>query len=698
LKDLYDNRPDFVLSCIKELLQENDNVKTQLVNVWKRNIYFTNGIQNMTSGGSFVIDNGTTQTVNHGGGNRKNTYNTNEIYQIVRTLVSYMTRARPAVDVFSANKSENSKLSAQMVNKVFEAKYDLDDELENSRVAAYWGLTTGTVFRKDYFDYSLGYEVQLPQYDELGNPVIDPETGEPVIDSQMSGNNSVAIKTGFNVGFDFLASTFDDTGFIHESYLADVEWIREAFDQEKEGFTGRASSVVADGKIGLSLLSLEELKTAAPGTRTMGTSMFSNREKAMVTEFFVKPNRDYPEGRLLILAGEQLVYDSVSPYCFKNMQGIWHPYTPWVFEPFIGRLFGKSLVEDLISSQMRLNEINGAILENANTLAKTDVLVSELAKMKQGVFAGGGSRVYSWSGLGPEPKKWAGVALPEQFFKERQELLDGMVRRAGTNFVMSGNPPPGVTAGAALELLLQNATSQQSDTMTAWEKFHEKAYSRKINVIKKFSQYPDDNIRNYLLSLTGDALNEEIDAFIGSDIADGVTIKIESGSMIPKMEKFKRDTMMTLLKEGALGPVQEDSPRGAVLREKIQKEMGVFGFDLEDSKDVEKAKWENERITRKEMPDPQLYDNHQIHIYVLLTLMKDPLFIERGDQMAKGIAAEHLAWHQEQVAMAQMQEQQAQMDAQMQQMGAEAQMKQMHAPAQDQPDMGAERPATTSLQ
>lgn len=664
MKALYDEKTDNAASCMTEILQEDSSQKQALVQLWKRNVYFANGMQSLGSFGGYpsreTSDSTTTRGFSLSG--QANAFVTNEIAPIIRTLVSYITRSRPSVEIFSADKTQGSRLSARISQKIMEAKYDLDHEQESSRQFAYWGLVTGSAFRKDYWDQSSGPEIELPVYDELGNEIIDPNTGEPVTELNVTGNNRVSIKSGFSVGLDFTADSFHDMGYIHESYMADVEWVREAFDVEAPGFTGKAKKVVADGVVGLNLQTLEELKTATPGKLGDSSTTKSNREKVCVHEFYVKPTLTWREGRLIIMANNMALYDGPSPYVFKSLETIWHPYTAWFFEPFVGRVYGKSLVEELIAPQRRLNEINKAIIKNANTVAQVDVLVSELAQMTAGVFGGGGSKVYKWSGVGPEPKKWQGESLPAQFFNERAQIIEQMVRIAGTNFVMSGNVPTGVTAAAALELLMNNATSQQSDTLIAWERAHENAYTIKLNLLKKFGEYPNKNVADYLRSISGDALMTEIDAFKGTDIADGVTLKIETGSMIPKLEKFKRESMMQLMKEGALGPVGEDSPRGSLLREKIQREMGIFDLDVDDTQDVKKAKWENDRMLEGQMPDPQPYDNHGIHIYVLTGWMKDPLYIERASPEVKMLAMQHLQWHQEQQAT---QQQQQMMQAQM---------------------------------
>jgi hypothetical protein len=183
---------------------------------------------------------------------------------------------------------------------------------------------------------------------------------------------------------------------------------------------------------------------------------------------------------------------------------------------------------------MRLNEINGAIIHNANTLAKVDVLAVE-NQMKRGVMNGMGGNIYTYRMIpnAPPPQKWKGVPLPEQFFKEKDALIEQMVREAGTNLIMTGEAPKGVTAASALELLLDNSTTQHSDMSISWEKFTEEGFTKKLRVIRQFNKLPNEDIVDYLRTMSKDNLDLEISSFVGEDVGDGWNLKVESGSTIP---------------------------------------------------------------------------------------------------------------------------------------------------------------------
>lgn len=677
MKELYDTI-DKASPIIDELWRSDQQSKSELAQLWQRCAAFANGNQQTTSQNAQTAQiSGSQFLVSQSQDTRQQIYTTNEIESIKRTLVSYMTRSKPAVEVYASDDSDERKMSAMVGERVVEAKYDLDNEYTNAKLSAEIALIFGTVFRKDYFDSTLGREAEIPVFDELGNEVVDPMTGEVQMNSRKTGDSAVAILTPLSISFDWSYTDFNRLPWIQESYLMPIEWIHESFGQEGPGFTGKALQVTDGGEVGNSLMVLEQMKYATP--YSYGSSTRTNTKgKSLVIETYIEPNKSLPKGRLIIKAGGIDVYDSFnkgqdlgSPYFMPESPVMWHPYTMFQYAMYMGRMLGKSMVEGIIPQQMRLNEINGAILQNANTMAKADWL-SPVNCLKRGIINGGGGNVFTFqphpSGLKPE--KLNGVALPTQFFKEKQDLIDQMVREVGTNFVMQGQAPTGVTASSAIEQLLENSTTQQSDLMNCWEKFHEQAYSKKLRVIRNFNDLPNQDIVDYLRNQNRDNLELEIKSFVGQDLGDGLSLKIEAGSTVPKSAKFSKDLYKELATEGLLGPVGEDSPRGARLRKELLSKFGEKGFDIDESADVEKANWENVRMLKSMPVEVWEEDNDEIHLSCHISKCKDPKFLERATDQVKQFYMDHIAAHKQSMA------QKAAM--QQQQMAAQAQAQQAH--------------------
>lgn len=671
IKELYQDIAQ-ATGFIKKAYEDDQSAKQMLVRLWERNAAFANGNQAIIPQASATMQfSGSNLYASDNQALRAKAYITNEIEPIVRTLVSYATKSKPTIDIYAPERNESGEARANIANRVLDAKYTLDNEATNSKVAATYSLIYGTVFRKDFWNTSKGSDFSIPVYDELGNEITDPMTGDIQTREMKTGDSDVAILTPFSMSFDWSYPDFDSLPWIMESYLMPVEWGRAMFDRKEPGYTGKGASIQEGDALGFSLETLERLKYATPFNYGASVNIKTSG-KALFQEIYAEPTEEMPKGRLIILANGIAVYDSWndgddlgSPYFMPYERAMWHPYTMFTNEMYVGRILGKSLVEGILPIQIRLNEINGAILQNANTLAKVDILSPENA-LKRGVLNGQGAQVYTYKPhpSGAKPEKWAGQPLPIQFFNERDMLIETMVRIAGTNMVMQGQPPKGVTAAAAIESLLENASSQRSDWMIAWEKFHEQAFTKKLRIIRNFNKVPNKDIVDYLRMVAKDALDEDLESFVGEDIGDGLTAKIEPGSMIPRSEKATRELFKEFAAQGLLGPVQEDSPRGAKLRKELLGKFGEKGFEVDEAADVDKAYWENDRMVKKLPVEVWEEDQHEIHLSCHISKAKEPKFLERADDLTKQAFEAHIAEHKQFLQMQRMQMQQQQLQAQ----------------------------------
>lgn len=629
MKELYDENEVIVNGFVKEFLADEQKFKQTWAKQAKRQLAFANGDQRVdtATGASPIMVN--SQPANYMYDNRQNVYQTNEIEPIVRTLTAYMCRARPTAECFPASwDDEEQKNVAKLAEMVHNAKYDIDNEYQNSRMSAFWSLSVGNVYAKDFW-----------------NP-----------DKGPYGSNDTAILTPFSVSIDHSIVDFDKQPLIVESYMIDKDWAKEVFNQEGPGYTGKAAEIGEEAPDIGTLNTLEEIKYSLPyiGYQYPGNP----KNKTLVNEIYIPPSRDWPKGRFIINCGGKTVFSSLrelgSPYYMPLEDEMWHPYTHFGFEPYVGRALFKSLVEQILPLQIRLNEINGAILENANTLAKPNIMAA-VNQLKKGVLNGRGSNVYTYQVIpGAQPPfAFEGTPLPSQFFQEKKQLIDTMVRVAGTNFVMSGTPPTGVTAASAIQTLLENASSQLSDVMISWEKFHERRFTKKLRVIHKFMTHPDDKLTNYIKLLNKNMLEKQIKDFVGqTDLSDGIVLKIQYGSMIPKSELAKKDLYKEMAKEGLLGPITDPTPQGAKLREQMLERLGEKPFDSEEGVEVKKAKWENDRMMQGLPVEVSQYDIDAIHLPCHVGELQSPTFLEKASDEQKIAFDNHIQEHKAKQAQA----------------------------------------------
>jgi len=681
MKALYSNDTSKIEDAVKNLFRDDQGYKTTLAQVWLRNINFANGNQffNYNAAPAFYGNNPILQgSQNIGMGQL---LATNEIEPILRTMVSFLTRAKGAIEVFPADKTDQGRYRAKLAEQIHNIKYEIDNEVMKSQMAAHWAMVCGTVIRKDFWDYTVTKDAEWIVHDEFGNEVTDPQTGQVMTKRSRIGSNAVSINTPFTISTDPEETERDNLPWILETYIKPIEWAREAYNKQEEGYTGKAHLIGEDSATGDVIGMFEQLKYATPIYSIFGGGRGPMKDKTLVHEIYVRPNDEFPNGRLLIVAGCQLVYAYDSPYFFGAEPIQWHPYKFYSYEPYIGRFWGKSLVEQLVPIQVRINEINTAIIHNANTLAKPNICAAE-KQLKRGILNGEGANVYTYNMVpnAPPPFVMQGTPLPAQFFEEKQQLIDAMVRIVGTNFVMQGKPPSGVTAAAAIEQLLENANTQQSMVVQGWEEFHGLAYTSKLRLLRDFLKNPDPAIDDYLRTMAPDALQFQLKSFKGEDLSEGIGVRIVQGSMVPKSETAKRSMYNDMVKNGIIIGLNEDSPRGEKVREQYLEKMGLEGFETEQSVQAKRAQWENENMMQGIPAHVSKYDVTPVHMGTHLTTYLSPEFQERATPEQRQLFETHMQEHE-------MAEQQKQEQSQMQAMAAQGMLPPGAPPPEGPPAM-----------
>lgn len=651
MKELYSDNLEKVEGAIGELWQGDQNYKSTLSKQWELNVNYYNGLQNINFASVMRSSDG--QIIVPRSDPEGNLYISNEIGPAGRAIVSFLTRSKPSVEVFGVEDSEGSKLRAYMAEKIHEAKYDLDNEQAKSIAAAEWGFCTGTAVRKDWWDYSYGKEGEVIDYDDFGNEIIDPETGRAKTRKIGAGKNRASILPPFAIAVDPYFTSPDDISWIVEGYMAPIDWVRSSFDQDLPGYYPDNAKSVKESSSGSDTVNrVEDLKTSVSMSQSPYLSRLPSRGKTLVLEAYMEPSKTYPRGRMIVVAGGKVVYSSTpedgSPYYMPVEPLMWHPYSFFIYEPYVGRLWGKSAVEQVLPLQMRINEINGAILRNANTMAQPYILAAE-NQLSRGTVRGGGARIVTFKPRpdSPPPMIVNGAPLPAQFFQEGKDLVDRIVRILGTNFVMQGQAPSGVSAAAAISQLLENANTQQSPIIQNFESFHTDGFTKKLRLIRKYNYIPMKDLNDYLRNLVQGSLRVDREVFSREDLSDGIGIKVVSGSMMAKSDIVRRNTYLEFAKEGLLGPIAEDSPRGTKLRSQLFDLLGEKPLKSEDSIEVQKAEWENNQVSQNYPIEVGEFDIHAMHIPCHLTKFQDPHFIETASEEEKAALHQHIKQHEQ---------------------------------------------------
>lgn len=594
---------------------------------------------------------------------------TNYILPVVRTIVSQLTKQKPQGIVRPNSKDPKDIGSAKLGDLILDVKNEELREDEKNQEKAYWGVITGTAFKKIFWDESGRKTIKIPQYetvtenetDELGQPVQQlNELGEPMMDMMGQpvyqtrqvekqigekeypiGDVNSAIVTPFNIAFHLSARSPLELEWIMEYSIQKLDWIKKNYDKTEDGYTGKAKEVTEEKDLSV-VMQLEYRLRTLTGRRSGGhyatgsSGYFDVKNSAVLKEYYQKPNSEYPNGRMCVVANGKTLYDGDNPYWVEDIEDSWNPYVEWRFEIVPGRAWGKGLVEELIPTNRRINAIDSLIILNRRTMAIGQWLIPDGCGVPNGYINGrpGLNIPYRPVGAnGAKPEKVQGTPLPQQVYQERDQAVEDIKRIGMTQDVLEGTNPTGVKTAYQLEQLQENALASLGSMFQRWEKSFEREETKKLLLISKKYKEPREDFGRKLKAMNKDITDIDIEMFMGEDLRDNVNVRIEPGSSIPRSKAAEN----ALLREMVQGQVL-DVVTNPVNKREFMDKLGIKGFDYQSSPDVKRAQWENSIIEAGDInnlivnPETQgtvlELDDHETHIIIHSARMKDPNITE----------------------------------------------------------------------
>ncbi|MCH7935272.1 MAG: fructose-1,6-bisphosphatase, partial [Gemmatimonadetes bacterium] len=197
-----------------------------------------------------------------------------------------------------------------------------------------------------------------------GQPLVDQETGDPLNDTDEAftyrpGDTDTAVRSIFNVRLnpDALGLTSAE-GFrwLIDSEVMPISVVKERYGpiaKDVQSSDGVAQLKQYEGmirSIGRRSGSRSGLTTGKDGRG------LPDKDLTLVSEYWEAPTETLPEGRLIVIAGDELMTDEVLPQGFVNFVPIYDERRPF-------DAYGRATVDDLVHPQKVINKQWSLILE-----------------------------------------------------------------------------------------------------------------------------------------------------------------------------------------------------------------------------------------------------------------------------------------------------------------------------------------------
>lgn len=578
----------------------------------------------------------------------------------IETNIALLTENRPIPRVTAKSDSSTDKKNAELSELTIEYLWEELNLPEKHREIARLLLYTGIAFLEICYDPLIPRYMMVPETKtepttpvaegvtapiEREVPVIDPDTGTFKLKGQMEyGDITGKVVSGFqiHIPIDHWWDGEDMNWIMREEYTS-VDSLRDKYQNpklkgivtKKNGyFPERIDKIQPMNVQNLPLWWWERLTDTVEGpgpTLYVGTPEQWD-DYTVVRIFDRKPNPKWPRGRTVIVAGEQVIYDSpkkIGARAFDpRWPKRWHPYTRYRWEGQLGSLYGRSLVSKLLPKLKRVNAIDTTMIMWRRTVPMASWILPKGSSPVEDLHSGMPGSYITYDPRRTqqmEPKPVYPPSYPAAALEERQTQLEEMEAIAGTENILRGQRPTGVNSAAMLDTLRKQALASRSAILQAWDESVEFTGSAMIQESIKHSG-DDERYKQRINILAREkASNFSIDKFVASNMADNVQVRIDTASQAMVSQEAKQTRAIEVI-QYAQGLMMLPT----ALRAKIIDDLGWPDSLSPQGADISRARTMIEYIKSKRfdlaipMPEDDPYVLHEM----LVEAMKGETFMD----------------------------------------------------------------------
>ncbi|MFI3229043.1 MAG: hypothetical protein R3Y23_02620 [Bacillota bacterium] len=577
------NKKHEVPEIVREIQKDFDDrreVRRNIETKWLLNINFMLGNQYATiSPSGAIVDN-----------DRQYVWQEHEVYNhiapIIEARLSKFTRINASVTVRPASSSDNDINVAKLSTKLIDTATNDNDYIALSGNANYWSEITGTSFYKVMWDTKKGNMVAQ-----------DTKT------TYNEGDIAISVCPPYEIYPDSLqASDIDNCTSIIHARAYPVKTIEEIWGVKVEGKD-------------ISVMNMD-ITNGCGGLGYVGKNykVFSEQkvEHEIVIERYEAPSKDNPDGRLVIIAGDCLLFDGKLPY--KNMRGGKRGF-PFVRQVALTQpcsFYGISIIERLIPIQRAYNAVKNRKHEFINRLACGIIAVEDgsvdvESLQDEGLSPG---KIITYRQGSSAPSIMSAGSVPSELRDEEDRLLSEFTSISGISSVWSDTTDySGTTvSGYALSLLLEQDYSRMTITTESMRRAIREISHHILRLYRQFAH------TERIVSISDDNGELETMAFLGSEL-NSDDIIMEADSEMVETPAVRKQMVIELLQYGLLG--DEDGKLNSRSKAKVLEMLGFGNWEsarcLEELH-IKKAMVENQDILQSIKIEVEEVDDHDIHI------------------------------------------------------------------------------------
>lgn len=542
----------------------------------------------------------------------------NHIAPILETRLAKLGRVKAKAQVRPATSDDEDVASASLATKLIDAVCKENDFSSQLALANSWSEITGSAFFKVTWDAEKGHALDA--------------SGEI-----KEGDVTITLCPPFEIFPEDIAITDIDkqSSIMHAKVLTTKE-VKRIWGKDVKG-----------GEVNVFSFDNAQVGGGFGYTASVPKIVNEKREDSVtVIEKYEAPTHEYPNGRLIIVAGDTLLYQGDMPYLNGEDGTRGYPFSKQVCIDNLTNFFGTSVVERIIPVQRAYNTVKNRKHEFMNRMAVGVMAVEDGSVDTDDLEEEGlppGKVVVYRQGSTP-PIMLSPTQVPSEFSREEEKLLNEFVMISGVSEVTTySQVPANVASGTAISLLLEQDDTRIALTADSLRESIKRISKQVLRLYRQFAKVPR------VKRITGDNGEVEIASFCAGNI-DSEDIVFDTISDIEDTLSARRAMVYDLLKLGLFA--DENGKLNASTKARLFEILGFGNWEDGRSNDEihrKKALKENMELEKKDVP-VDVYDDHALHIAEHVRMCVSTKCV--NDKAVRDRVANHIAKHTELASLA----------------------------------------------
>lgn len=512
----------------------------------------------------------------------------NHIAPIVETRKAKLSRIKPILATRPATPDLDDVSTAKVCTSIVNGNYNRLEMSKKIQEATSWSEVCGTVFYKSVWDPNIGRAIG-----QLGDETV------------YEGDIITTVVSPYEIFPDSnYAASLDECRSVIHAKAYHVDEIEEIWGVKVEGREVDVFSI-SGSNIGLGGLGYS---ASIPKV-----TKITKEKHELIIEYYEKPTKQYPEGRLIIIAGDKLLHYGDLPYMIGENNKRDFPLTRQVCVVRDGCFWGTSVIERCIPIQRSYNAVKNRKHEFMNRIAFGVLDIEEDAYDTEDLEEDG---LYPGKVLlrkqGMQPAKYLDTPnVPFDFTAEEDRLKEEFILVSGISEISRySQAPTSAGSGIALQIL-----TEQDDTRLSLSAEHIRFSI--IDIGKKWLRlYKQFAVGSRIVRVVGEKGDVLVSKWNASHITSDDVV-IETENELASSPAQQKQMVLDLLQLGLFND-PETGQLSKSMRSKILEALEFGTWDTVgdiDEMHINRAQRENNEFLEGILPTIRKNDDDDIHIH-----------------------------------------------------------------------------------